>query len=240
MADTAISDEDHENWWVFFHQERERRARIKTWRAARIQRFADNQRRRRQWINFAEIVEWHSDEGLVSNNEKLVSAFKSLATDLLLGDFETNERSRVLYLHPNSGNARMTREWMRRIEDIVDADTRQSEYLAHCWIESAMFKRWLSKHGLPESPARFNALIPAQNMLTPARYAGRPTLQPAIEEERARRAKAAITLPTLSKEADCLLQWVRDRFPGEPGLPKEKKTIENQIRVAYRSSKAPK
>jgi hypothetical protein len=76
------------------------RARI--WRTNRIARFTEDQRRKREWINFAEIADWCSevDGSVVPNESARASAYEKLQRDLLEGDFEENGRSRVLYLHP--------------------------------------------------------------------------------------------------------------------------------------------
>ena len=125
---------------------------------ARIKRFTERQREEREWINFAEIAEWCSkeDQSIVPNTEKSAAAFDTLASDLLSGEFEEKSRSRVLYLHPATARARMTREWLKdAIDHNYDGDYGRSAYLAHCWIERGMFNRWLAKHRLPQSPARF-------------------------------------------------------------------------------------
>jgi hypothetical protein len=128
------------------------------WRADRIERFTERQRVQREWINFAEIAEWCSKEGgsIVPDERKRATAFDTLANDLLTGEFEENGRSRVLYLHPFTKKARMTREWLwDAIEHDYDAQHGRSEFLPHCWIERRMFERWLAKHRLPASPERF-------------------------------------------------------------------------------------
>jgi hypothetical protein len=95
--------------------DRERDQKTRQWRIARIERFTEKQGRDREWINFAEIAEWCSKEdgSIVSNEEKRAAAFDTLASDLLAGEFEENGRSRVLYLHPYSARARMTRGWLQ-------------------------------------------------------------------------------------------------------------------------------
>ena len=68
--------------------ERNRR-RSQQWRAAWITRFTEHQRRTRKWINFAEIAEGCSKENqsIVPNKEKNATAFATLASDLLTGEF---------------------------------------------------------------------------------------------------------------------------------------------------------
>jgi len=134
------------------------RARGKEWREKRIERFTERQRESREWINFAEIADWCSrEDGSIAPNEpKRAKALQTLANDLLTGEFEQNGRSRVLYLHPWTTKARMTREHLSdAIDNNYDCDQGKSEYLPYCWIPRKMFVRWLAKHRLPQSPERF-------------------------------------------------------------------------------------
>lgn len=147
--------------------------RRQQWRAARIERFRERQRRAREWINFAEIAEWCSkeDQSIVPNKEKGAAAFDTLASDLLSGEFDERGRSRVFYLHPSSSKTRMTREWLKDVIDHnYDGAAGRSAYLAHCWIESSMFVRWLTKHRLQPSPFR-----PEKNYHVPAAMAADET-----------------------------------------------------------------
>lgn len=141
--------------------ERERDRRTRQWRAARIKRFTERQRHKREWINFAEIADWCSkeDQSIVPNKEKSAAAFDTLANDLLAGEFTEHGRSRVLYLHPATARARMTREWLHdAMAGNYDGDHGRSAYLAHSWIPRRLFNRWLAKHRLPESPPRFEPI----------------------------------------------------------------------------------
>jgi hypothetical protein len=156
--------------------DRERDQRTWQWRTGRIERFTEAQLGARKWINFAEIAEWCSkeDQSIVANMEKSATAYDTLARDLLTGMFEENGRSRVLYLHPATAKARMTREWLRdAIDNNYDGDHGRTQYLAHCWIPRRLFERWLTKHRLAESPPWFQpADGPAAQIEKPKR--GRP------------------------------------------------------------------
>ena len=165
---SAVGGGGFHGWWcpgsaknsvqLYGSGDRERDRRTRQWRTARIIRFTENQRRTREWINFAEIAEWCSkeDQSIVPNKEKGAAAYDTLARDLLAGEFEENGRSRVLYLHPATPKARMTREWLRdAIEHNYDGAHGRSAYLAHCWLPRSLFDQWLAKHRLPESPPRF-------------------------------------------------------------------------------------
>lgn len=135
---------------------------LQRWRAGRVKRFTESQQLTREWINFAEIAEWCSkeDQSILPNKEKRAAAFGTLANDLLAGEFEKNGRSRVLYLHPATARARMTREWLKDvIENNYDNDLGRSQYLAHCWVEQDIFEQWLEKHRLTNILPRFQAAV---------------------------------------------------------------------------------
>ena len=116
--------------------------------------------------------DWCSKEdgSIIPDEPKGAVALDTLANDLLASEFEESGRSRVLYLHPWSTKARMTRDWLKdaRQHDL-DGDHGRSEYLAHCWLSRRMFERWLVKHPLPESPAHFQPRRNPSNSSTSGR-----------------------------------------------------------------------
>jgi hypothetical protein len=134
-----------------------RNEQARRWRAERIKRFTQNQRLKREWINFAEIADWCSEvDGLIVSNEAArASAYEKLQRDLLDGDFEENGRSRVLYLHPGTAKAKMTLHWMKNVIETYLPTTIRYQYLDHCWIPENLFQRWLAVHHLRTSPDRF-------------------------------------------------------------------------------------
>src|SRR5262249_9578698 len=70
-------------------RERELAREAKRWDEDRIRRFEEDQRRKREWINFAEIAEWFSELGGSGPNEaECEKAFRMLERDLLAGLFE--------------------------------------------------------------------------------------------------------------------------------------------------------
>jgi hypothetical protein len=109
------------------------------------------------WINFAEIADWCSEvEGSVVPNEAArASAYEKLQRDLMEGDFEENNHSRVLYLHPWTVKAKMKRQWMENIIEITPPATIRFQYLDHCWLPRNLFQRWIAKHHLPVLAPRF-------------------------------------------------------------------------------------
>jgi hypothetical protein len=148
--------------------DRERDLRTWQWRTARIERFIEIQRYKREWINFWEISDWCSEEsGVVPDEVAREAAYQKLQHDLLEGDFEENGRSRVLYLYPYTSKARMTRDWLTRLMQVYDQTTINSQYLAPCWIPREFFERWLAKHRMQPSPQRFEPKWPRQPATTP-------------------------------------------------------------------------
>src|SRR5262249_14875433 len=130
-------------------------------RKDQIERFIKRQRNSREWINFAEIAEWCSEEAqsIVQDESKRTEAFNRLASDLLTGDFEEKGRSLVLFQHPKTKKMRMKpAELKDAIEHNWDRDHGRS-YLAHCWIPRRLFERWLLKRRLQVSPSRFQPQI---------------------------------------------------------------------------------
>ena len=140
-------------------EEKVRLYSIRRWRTARIERFTKIQRDKREWINFAEIAEYCSEEsgGVVPNEVARETAYEKLLADLLDGDFEENGVSQIMYLHPYTSKTRMTREWMADLLAFKDADRAAiiSQYLAPCWMPRAFLERWLAKHRMEPRPQRF-------------------------------------------------------------------------------------
>ena len=89
------------------------------------------------------------------NESARASAYEKLQRDLLEGDFEENGRSRVLYLHPWTVKAKMTRQWMENMIETHPRATIPRQYFDHCWLPRNLFQRRLAKHHLPASPRRF-------------------------------------------------------------------------------------
>ena len=136
-----------------------RTKQARQWRAARMERFAQAQLRKREWINFEEVAVLCSelDGSGAPNKAAFENACRNLERDLLLSsDFEENGRSRVLYLHPWTVKTRMTREWYQdAIQYDYDSHRGRSQFLPWCWFSLAMYERWAAKYNLPISPPRF-------------------------------------------------------------------------------------
>jgi hypothetical protein len=141
------------------HFERARKGR--EWDEDRIRRFSEDQQRKREWINFAEIAKWFLELGGFAKPEKAAAlverAYKMLADDLLAGVFEEGGRSQVLFTCPGVTlrDGKMTRQWLKdAIDKNLDGERGQF-YLMHCWLPQKLFKRWCARHHLPKSPPRF-------------------------------------------------------------------------------------
>jgi hypothetical protein len=154
-------------------------------RGARNQRvdheieFIEDQQRKREWISFREIAEWYAElyRGSMTEETARASAYDKLQRDLFLREFEEGGQSKVLYLHPATSTNEMTRERLQSALDTFPIETVRSAYLGRCWIPRYMFNRWLARHELPLSPARFLPAEPdssATSPATPRKQASRP------------------------------------------------------------------
>jgi hypothetical protein len=128
------------------------------WRIDRFARFKERQLRKREWINFREIVDWCSELGATAEQDEArrVNAYTWLQDDWLDGDFEdTAGKSRVLYLFHRVSRIRITRTQLLDILRTYPPEEARSEFLDRCWLQRPMFQSWLAKHNLPLSPSRF-------------------------------------------------------------------------------------
>ena len=167
-------------------EEKVRLYSIRRWRTARIERFTKIQRDKREWINFAEIAEYCSEEsgGVVPNEVARETAYEKLLADVLEGDFEKNGVSQIMYLHPYPSKTRMTREWLIGLLEFKDADraTIISQYLAHCWMARVFLERWLAKHRMEPRPQRFEPKCPTPPTTTPQSLSQARKAEPVIAE----------------------------------------------------------
>jgi hypothetical protein len=100
-------------------------------RAARIERYAQKTNRKR--ICLAELLEKGGDK-----------QFRPLLNSLLKGEFNSNGRCRVLWLHPWSPPRLMTPQFMASIEKMYEATpwTVRDQYVSRCWIPRHMAESW--------------------------------------------------------------------------------------------------
>ena len=116
------------------------------WDEERIRRFQEEQRRKREWISFAEIAEWLGE-----------NAYNMLERDLLADNFVERGRSRVRFVFPGVSwpHGKMTSKWLQDAIDNNYDNEHGRSYLRHCWFPRRLFERWRAWHHLPESPPRF-------------------------------------------------------------------------------------
>jgi hypothetical protein len=129
------------------------------WDEERIRRFEEEQRRKREWINFAEIADWCSelDGSAVPNEAARENAYRMLERDLLAGNFEEGGRSRVRFVFPGVSvtHGKMTRKWLQDAIDNNYDNEHGRSYLRACWLPRKLFQCWCGWHHLPKSPPRF-------------------------------------------------------------------------------------
>jgi hypothetical protein len=163
------SKSEEERW------ERSRKARA--WDEDRIRCFWEDQQRKREWINFAEIAEWFSELGGFGPNEtEREKAYRMLEDDLLAGVFEEAGHSQVLFTHPQVSLAdeKMTRQWLKDAIDHNFDNEHGRSYLKHCWLPRNLFERWCARHHLPKSPPRFQPSQESRGRVLPEGADGSP------------------------------------------------------------------
>jgi hypothetical protein len=96
-----------------------------------IERYA--KKTKRKWVCLAELLDKGGDK-----------QFRPLRKSLLKGEFNSNGRCRVLWLHPWSPPRRMTPEFMAKIVEIYKATpfTIRDQFVSHCWIPAEMAASW--------------------------------------------------------------------------------------------------
>jgi hypothetical protein len=125
--------------------------KIREFRKKRIRRFAERQRRTREWINFAEIADWCARENgsIKPDEERRSIAYAMLGASLRAGEFERSGRTRVLFLSPSTSMAKITRETFETIVAANDDEILVSAYLAHCWVPRDICREWFGRQRLP-------------------------------------------------------------------------------------------
>ena len=140
-------------------------------RAARIERYAQETKRKRVCL----------DELLDKGGDK---QFRPLLNSLLKGEFNSNDRCRVLWLHPWSPPRRMTPEFMASIVEMYKATpfTIRDQFVSRCWVPREMAEGWAKAHkirleaksprGRPRGQRQHENKIDAQYERLVARYRG--------------------------------------------------------------------
>ena len=113
-------------------ERRARRNAAETWRANRILRFTERQRVERNWIRLSELAERYGRE------RSTTEAYQKLYDAIMAGDFETAGRSRLLYLHPATALAKMTRNKIAG----YPKDYAIKHYVEPSWAPKALAVQW--------------------------------------------------------------------------------------------------
>jgi hypothetical protein len=105
--------------------------------AARIERYAQKTNRKR--ICLAELLDKGGDK-----------QFRPLLNSLLKGEFNSNSRCRVLWLHPWSPPRLMTPEFMADNVKIYEATpfTIRDQFVSRCWMPRHMAESWAKAHNI--------------------------------------------------------------------------------------------
>jgi hypothetical protein len=213
------------------------------WRRSWIMRFVERQRVARRWIALVDLVDWCAQStaraSVAEENEARVLAYQRLTESILMGEFEREGTSKILYLVPDvfdddgTPRLRLTREKFDFAVSIGSAP----DLLRRCWLLREMARRWIETHGYHWPPHFEPAMTDSATTATGA--PGRPSKSMhLIRGEFERRIDANTCMPSLRKEATELGQWCRRQHPLAP-FP-TRKTIENNIRTDYRTWQAGK
>lgn len=134
--------------------------RREKWRRQWIAEFAERQRATRRWIAITDLVGWcaHSTTtaSLEAEAQAREVAYRRLINSLLKGEFERDDRSRILYLDTlvmsdgASPRCRLTREQFEIAFDATAALPAPSlpiTVLNCCWLPANLAQQWLEAHG---------------------------------------------------------------------------------------------
>ena len=138
-------------------------------RAASIRRFEYSQRRRRNWVAFAEIADWFSRKPGEAhpNQTKLNEAYKELLGAIRAGEFDVHNRDKVrgkvLCLQPRSKTIRLTAAYLGEATEIfcLTDDERIRGYLSRCWVPEALAAEWFRRRDKPLPEHLFPRRSPA-------------------------------------------------------------------------------
>ncbi len=115
-----------------------------------IARFINRQLHVWRWINFADIADYCAREpGSINPDPALMaSTFKQLGDALAKGEFETDGRTRVIFLDASVTWFKMTQA---RFEGIPSG-SRDAFYLKSCWIPQELCRRWFGARRIAPPP----------------------------------------------------------------------------------------
>jgi hypothetical protein len=125
------------------------------WRATRILCFAEQQTHKRNWIRFTELAERErlrvSALDNIGNHFNIYDGYRAFREAILAGRFETQGRSRILYLHPLTTKARMTREFLEHVMEWHPTETVGRQYLGCCWLPRDLAIAWCESRNIAAS-----------------------------------------------------------------------------------------
>jgi hypothetical protein len=171
-------------------QKRERRRRRDRGRELRIAEFGRKQLAARDWISFAEIVEWRSrnrDDGFI-NEQKKEQAIYDLCRELSAGIlFFDGQRSWILFASPKyriprtllsdtlsvPDSAYLCRERWISWREFLSKKALQDEILMWCWIPRNVCLKWCAN--LPFEPK------PEWIRLEPEKYVAKRGRRPSYD-----------------------------------------------------------
>jgi hypothetical protein len=179
----------------------------------RIDEFREAQRREWRLVSFPQLVEWYVH---ATNLAAAQDARSRLRRGVELGDFESEDESRVLFLHPalidetpiDPANAALPKMTRTRLQNAVvisqgdhprAQDTVWNQHLAHCWLYREDAERWFMYLNLPiPSVLLETAAMEAAATRTPSTFAVEEHADEAVgygaKGEAVRRALVALKL----------------------------------------------
>jgi hypothetical protein len=118
-----------------------------TLREYKIERFRDKQDQQFQWVWFADIAKRGARESGKSDPDDVSVAriYQRLGEALKRREFETNGRTRVIFLNPSVHWFKMTRE---KFEECTRVTRAVESYLSCCWIPFDVCLRWAKQEGM--------------------------------------------------------------------------------------------
>jgi hypothetical protein len=129
-------------------------------RRAWIKRFAEHQRRLREWISVPDLTDWcgqSTTTAVVAEQAKSRDlALELFADSILKAEFEREGRSKILFLSSRvtgrgSIPCRLKRESFERqwryAAKMTPAPPLPLEVLACCWLPRELARQWIESHG---------------------------------------------------------------------------------------------
>ena len=234
-------------------RQRDLRSKEQNIRRQWISDFANQREIDREWISFAEIIDWRSrkrTDGSIDPQSRL-QAIEDLCSELSFGTrFYRNQPSSVLLLNPElleeisptlatnprsmPSSAWVTKDRWKAWQDSPSKDALIEQVLMWCWIPLDVCLSWCSNMPFEPKPEWIKGSEPyVSDHRTGA--PGRPSSMHLVEAELKRRisSKAPPPASNLTEEAKSLAVWLKENHPGTPTL--SSKGILNSLRNEIRT-----